>query len=242
MPEYTVIIQCRLSSKRLPNKILLKIGHKTFLEFLINRLKKIEGLKIVCAIAKEKGNSKLKRLLRNNKIDFFEGPEKNVLKRYYMTAKFYKCKNIIRITSDCPLIDHRLIEEGIKIFKSKKLDYLSNNLLQTFPHGLDFEIFNYKSLKKAYKNGNSFSEIEHVTEYIKKNKGVKKFNLKSKIILDKYYRWTLDTEKDLIFFRKLYKEYLIKNNNVKWKKIYNFLKKRNDISKINSSTHHFYFN
>jgi len=171
MDDFALIIQCRVSSSRLPKKILLKLGKNTLLEFLLNNLKKIKNLKIICAIAKEKGNKKLKDILNKNQINFYEGSVDNVLQRYYMAAKKFNCKkNIIRITSDCPLVDVGLIKKGINLFKNKKIDYLSNNLEPSFPHGLDFEIFTFKALEESIKQSTKKSEKEHVTEYIKKIK------------------------------------------------------------------------
>ena len=243
MDDFAVIVQCRVSSTRLPKKILLKLGKKTLLEFLLNNLKKIENLKIICAIAKEKGNKELKDILNKNQINFYEGSVDNVLHRYYMAAKKFNCKkNIIRITSDCPLIDVGLIKKGINLFMKRKIDYLSNNLEPSFPHGLDFEIFTFKALEETIKQCTKKSEKEHVTEYIKKNKKFKKINLKNNIKLDKYYTRTVDTNLDYKFIKVLYREFLIKKKIFNWVQVLNFLKKNNKINQINASTHHFYFN
>lgn len=243
MNDFALIIQCRLSSNRLPNKILLKLGPNTLLEFLLNNLKKLKNLELICAIAKEKNNKKLKDILRRNNIKFHEGPVNNVLKRFYITAKKYNCKkNIIRITSDCPLIDTDLLKKGIRLFQENKVDYISNNIEPSFPHGLDFEIFTFKALENAFKNSNKKSEKEHVTEYIKKNKKFKKINIKSQIKLDRYYRWTIDTKLDYKFVKVLYEKFLIKKKIFNWIQILNFLKKNQEIQQINASNHHFYFN
>ncbi len=243
MNDFSVIIQCRVSSNRLPNKILLKLGKKTLLEFLINNLKKLTDLELICAIAKERNNKKLKDILKKNNIKFYEGSVDNVLKRFYMTAKKFNCKkNIIRITSDCPLIDTNLLKRGIKLFKKSKVDYISNNIEPSFPHGLDFEIFTFEALEKAFKNSNKKSEKEHVTEYIKKNKKFKKINIKNHIKLNRYYRWTIDTKLDYKFIKILYKKFLVKKKIFNWIQILNFLKKNQKIQQINASNHHFYFN
>ena len=102
------IVQARIGSTRLPFKVLKKIGRKSVIEILLDRLlesKKTD--KVIVAIPK-KNNSVLKKLLIKNKINFFAGSEKNVLERYYKAALKFKGKNIIRITSDCPLIDAKL--------------------------------------------------------------------------------------------------------------------------------------
>ena len=90
------------------------------------------------------------------------------MERYYKCAKKYNAKNIIRITSDCPLVDPKLLEKLVSIYNKKRIDYLNNANPLSFPDGLDIEIFNFKSLKMAYLNARDRHEKEHVTPYIKK--------------------------------------------------------------------------
>ncbi len=119
------IVQARIGSTRLPFKVLKKIGRKSIIEILLDRLlesKKTD--KVIVAIPK-KNNSVLKKLLIKNKIDFFAGSEKNVLERYYKAALKFKGKNIIRITSDCPLIEDKLVEQSITLYENSNSDYTS---------------------------------------------------------------------------------------------------------------------
>ena len=115
-----IIVQCRIKSSRLKNKLLLKINGYHIIEILLMRLKKIQNVSLICALAKENDNQKLKEIIKKNNVDMFEGSDSNVLKRYYDAAKQNKLKTIIRITSDCPLIDPLLVENGIKLFNKKK--------------------------------------------------------------------------------------------------------------------------
>lgn len=230
-----VLVQCRLSSQRLPEKILKKINSKTIIEILIERLKKVDCDKVILVIANENNKEKLVKIAKKNKIDFFLGSKKNVLKRYYLAAKKFKIKNIVRVTSDCPLIDPKLINQGIKVYKKKKLDYLSNNLKISWPHGLDYEVFNFKALKLAhFKSSNSY-EKEHVTPYIKRSNRLKKFNIENKKInLDKYYRWTLDTQIDYDFLKALFKKNKRILKKFDWLYLLSFLKKNPVIQTINT--------
>ena len=98
----------------------------------------------------KKNNSVLKKLLIKNNIDFFAGSEKNVLERYYKAALKFKGKNIIRITSDCPLIDAKLVDQTIKLYENSNSDYTSNCYPRSFPDGLDVEVFSFKALKKPF--------------------------------------------------------------------------------------------
>jgi len=233
--KVAIITQCRVSSTRLPNKLLLKIKNFKIIDFFLKRIKKIKVDLIICAVANEKNNENLLRAISKNNVEIFLGSKNNVLKRTYLAAKKYKIKTVVRITSDCPLIDPSLVNKGLKIFKKKKLSYLSNNSPRTWPHGLDFEIFDIKLLKLAYLNGKLPNEKEHVTPYFKKIKKIKKFNLKNKIILDRYYRWTLDTKDDLIFFRKLINKYPQISKKYNWLNLYKYLKKYPQIQSLNTS-------
>ena len=139
--ENAIILQARLGSTRFPKKIFKKILNKTILEYLINRLK-ISKLtkKIIVATTTKKIDLPIVKLCRRMKIDCFRGSEKDVLKRYFDCAKKYNVKNIIRITSDCPLVDPFLIDKMYLIFKKKKIDYLSNTTpiyKSQFPNGMD---------------------------------------------------------------------------------------------------------
>ena len=236
-----IIVQCRTKSSRLKNKLLLKINGYCVIEILLMRLKKIKNADIICAIAKEKNNQNLKKIIKKNDVNFFEGSELNVLKRYYDASKQNKFRTIIRITSDCPLIDPLLIENGIKLFNKKKVDYLSNNLKQTWPQGLDFEIFSFKTLEKCFNSVKKNSEKEHVTEFIRSNSKFKKFNYKNSIKLKKYFRWTIDTKLDYQFFFFFFKKKPNLINDFSWINLYKYLNKNYKIQSINASSHHFYF-
>ncbi len=198
------IIQARVGSRRLPRKILKKINNKfNFIEFLIKRLlisKKISN--IIVAYPTSKKNNIIFNLLKKEKIQFFRGSEKNVLERYYKAAKFYKADIIVRITSDCPFSDPKLIDKFLRIFLKKNFDYYSNVSKRTYPAGFDIEIFNYKVLEFAYKKATSKYDKEHVTPYLIRSKKI----IKGVNILSNDYskmRVTLDTKEDLLKLRTI---------------------------------------
>ena len=140
------IIQKR--SKR-SNKVLLKLGKKTILEHVIERVKKVNFTKkIIIATTIKKKDEKIAQLAKINNCFFFKGSEKNVLQRYYECSKKFKLNTIIRICSDSPFIDPKIIDKAYKIFSKKKYDYVSNIVKPSYPAGMSVEIFNFKSLKK----------------------------------------------------------------------------------------------
>tara|TARA_B000000475_G_C15995593_1_gene446778 strand:+ start:227 stop:1000 length:774 start_codon:yes stop_codon:yes gene_type:complete len=202
---YAIIIQARLNSTRLKNKILKKI-HKnlTILDFLIIRLLKVfKSNKIIFALAKNPNNSKIINILDKYKIKYFEGSENNVLKRYFDCAKIFGVRNIIRVTSDCPLVDPYLIKNMYKSFRKNKLDYLANTLPEKnkkYPDGSDIEIFTFAALKKMYKLKLNKHDREHVTNKFWDSGKFKKKIFFSKIDFSQY-RYSLDYQSDLTIIK-----------------------------------------
>ena len=167
-----IIVQARLESTRLPNKILKIINKKTIIKTLFDRLKSSKLIdKIIFAIPKNIKNDELKKYIKKNRFEnLYEGSSENVLSRYYGAAKKFSSDIIVRITADCPLIDTKLLDQMIKKFIESNVNYLSNTLSPTYPDGYDIEIFDFETLKKTFKNAKEKLDKEHVTLYIKKNK------------------------------------------------------------------------
>ena len=195
----SIIIQARLGSKRLPNKVLKKINNKSIIEIIFERLSKSKRADdIIFAIPKNKQNLKLKNFITKRlKAKIFLGPENNVLKRYFMTAQKFNSDIIVRITSDCPFVDPSIVDQYINILKRNNLDYVYNGHPHTYPDGLDVEVFNFKSLKLANKYSKLKIQKEGVTRYFRDN--LKKFktkHIKSPIKNISKLRVTLDQEED----------------------------------------------
>ena len=145
------IIQARMGSERLPGKVLKKIGNDTVLGHVINRVKKIKNIdNIVVATTKLKTDNKIEEYCTKSNVKFFRGDNKNVLKRYYDTAKYFSADIIIRITADCPLIDPELCYKTIKPILNNYYDYTSNIHPPSFPDGMDIEALTFKTLKKNF--------------------------------------------------------------------------------------------
>ena len=190
------IVQARCNSVRFPNKIMRKIAGIPAIEYLYNRLSLSKELdKIVIATSKNKTNKKLINFCETNNINYFLGPENNVLKRYFDASKVFKADIIVRITGDSILIDPKLVDKIIKKFKTNKVDYVSNCEPPTFPDGLDVEVFSKKCLEKTYRLAKKAYDKEHVTTYIKSSKIFKKINYKNKTDYSNV-RWSLDQKED----------------------------------------------
>ena len=225
----SVIIQARVDSMRFPNKILKKIGNISAIEFLLKRVKKSQYVdKVIIAIPKNNKNNFLFKFLKKKGEIVFQGSAKNVLKRYYGACEKYNCKNIVRITGDCPFIDPKLVDKCIQSYFKNKVDYLSNVFPPTFPDGLDVEVFSKKVLEKIIKKKLTKEHKEHVTSYIRENyTQFKIFNLKNNKDLSNI-RITLDTEKDLTRLVRIVR-YFKNNIHFNWKKI---LKNKNVLKQL----------
>ena len=227
------IIQARMGSTRFPRKVLQNINPtKTVLEFLIDQLnysKKIEKIIIATTLLDE--DDEIEKICKKIGVRCFRGDAKNVLDRYYKCAKHFGTKNIMRITSDCPLVDPELVDQGIKKFDENKFDYVENSQGQ-FPHGVDYCIFRFNELENAWKNAKLPSEKEHVIPYIlKKIDQERYFNFQSEKNYSKI-RITLDYPEDLVLLQKVVSE--INSQPIMLKDIITLFEKNPNLLKINS--------
>lgn len=203
------IIQARTGSTRFPNKILKKILDKPALIRVLERVKKIKILdEIVVATTPLKKDDTIVKIVRgyDKSIKIFRGSEMDVLDRYYQATLKFNLNIIIRITSDCPLIDPQISDLVVRKFLDDKYDYCSNCLFRTFPLGLDTEVFSFRTLGRAWQDTTSNHDREHVTPYIRRHPDkFRIFNLKNSKNLS-YLRWTLDYPEDLKFISQVYQE------------------------------------
>lgn len=216
MVKVVAIIQVRTNSTRLPNKIFKNLpffAKETLLSNIVLRLKEIKEINnIVIATTSEEKDDVVEEYCKKNNILFYRGSEKNVLERYYETAKYYGADVILRMTGDNPIIDVSIIRDVLsKFLKDNKIDYLKTKNL---PLGMGVEIFNFKSLEKNYKNSILDYEKEHVTPYFYKT-NPKYFNI---IEIEKEnseeisnIRLTVDCIEDYIFICCLFDELYLKN-------------------------------
>ena len=211
--NFIAIVEARTGSKRLPNKVMMKLNTKEVILYLVDRLKLSKKInKIVVATTEKKKDDKLVNLLKKQNIEYFRGSENNVLKRVYFAAKKYKADNIVEISGDSPLIDPKIIDDAIKFLKiNNHVDYL--NVDHGLPGGIGFEIIKFMSLKKSYQFSTKKYEKEHVTPYIIKNP--RKFNsfyfiANKKLKYPMNLSFLLDEKEDYLFLQKITS--LIKKN------------------------------
>ena len=213
-----LITQARIGSTRFPGKVLKSLGSSTILGIHLQRLKKSKLLDhIIVATTWELGSEEIVSISKKEKVNFFKGSTNDVLDRFYKAAKPFFPDFVVRVTSDCPLIDPKLLDSIIKKTIDKDLDYCSNVLDDSYPDGQDVEVFKFSVLKEAWLNSNLKSEREHVTPYIIKNTDFKggnlyrslNYNINSKF---SHIRMTVDEEEDLKTIRCLINELGINND------------------------------
>jgi spore coat polysaccharide biosynthesis protein SpsF len=209
--NYSVIIQARMGSTRLPGKILKPLSDKPMLLHVYERLhKSININQIIIATTDLAEDDIVENFCVQNNIKCFRGSSDDVLSRYYYASLQYSCEVIIRITADCPLIDPKIIDAMIFDFDNyfDEIDYLSNTLKRSFPRGLDTEIFKFGSLETSFNKSSLRSEREHVTPYIYNNPDTFRLkNFLNEVDLSAH-RWTVDTIEDFnlveIIYNKLF--------------------------------------
>ena len=205
------IVQARIGSSRLPGKILMDLAGKPMLHHVVDRLsysKLINKTVIATTVLPE--DDRTEEYCTANNFNCFRGSSSDVLSRYYEAAVKFGADIIIRITSDCPVIDPIIIDRMLSSFlgsrKEERLDYMSNVIERTFPRGLDAEIFTFPALEKTNREASEDFEREHVTPFIYRHPELFKLrNFSNQPDLSRH-RWTVDTEEDLRLIKEIYKE------------------------------------
>jgi spore coat polysaccharide biosynthesis protein SpsF len=229
------IIQARLGSTRLPRKVLLEIMERPLLSYMIERVKKATHIdKIVIATTTNKIDNDIETLCSVENIACFRGNENDVLDRYYKCALKYEAKTVVRLTSDCPLIDPNLIDDVVNHFqKNKNYDYVANTAPPpgTYPDGMDVEVFSYEALEKAWHLAKKKSEREHVTFFFWKNPDL--FDTFRYDHTSDYsrYRLTIDYYEDFMLIEKIINHF--KHLNYTMDAIIAYLEKNDELLKLN---------
>lgn len=227
------IVQARMGSTRLPGKVMKPIGGRPVLWHVINRLKAAGMIDdIVIATTDNPADDIIQEWCSLNGVGCHRGSTDDVLDRYFYAARSARAKTIVRITSDCPLIDPALVDRAIRKFGEGGFDYVS--LDPSFPDGLDCEVFSFEALEKAYMSAALSSEREHVTPYIWKRTQL--FRV-CKIMSEKDLsgmRWTVDDERDLRLVTAIYDGISAGERVFHMDEILGFLEKNQDLLAINA--------
>ena len=225
------ITQARTGSTRFPNKIMIKIEDETLLSIHVNRIKKSKKINSIIIATTSKAKDDIIELeSKKLNVSCYRGEEEDVLDRFYRAAKPYKPDFVVRLTSDCPLIDPSLIDMIIEATVNSKVDYCSNTLIESYPDGQDVEVFSFNSLKKAWEESVLMSDREHVTPYMKKN--FKVLNVHSNNMKFNKVRMTVDEPSDFVVIKRLVDKLGL---NEKWENYTNLYLNDKTISNTNDS-------
>ncbi len=200
------IIQARMSSTRLPRKMLADIAGRPMLWHVANRVKRARHVdQVVVATSDQPADEPIEDFCRAEGIECFRGSMDDVLDRFHQAARHYKADAVVRITGDCPLIDPEVIDKVVARYLEGDLDYASNYLRYSFPDGLDTEIFSFSALEYAGQYATEPRQREHVVPFIKNHDGFRKANVGNENDLSQeQHRWVVDEPRDLDFVREVY--------------------------------------
>jgi spore coat polysaccharide biosynthesis protein SpsF len=169
--KVAVVTQARATSTRLPAKVLLEVGGRTYLEHHVDRLRD-SGLPVIVATTTNSDDDPIVKLATRAGIPYFRGSENDVLSRFAGAAREYGLDGVVRVTSDCPLIDGEIVASGVERWRAENDEnvYLSNCLERTHPRGMDYEVFSAARLFDADERATLPADREHVTPYLHQNR------------------------------------------------------------------------
>lgn len=238
-PNIVTVVQARMGSTRLPGKVMLPLADKPLILRMYERvsLSQFAG-EIVIAITNDESDNKLFELCKQNNINVFRGHSFDLLDRHYKAAQKFNADVVLKIPSDCPLIDPEIIDKVILYYINNKenYDFVSNLHPPTYPDGNDVEVMSFETLQTAWLNAKKDFEREHTTPYIWENPD--KFRIgnvrwETGVDYSMTYRFTIDYKEDYEFIKKVYNQLYPKNKRFGLNDILNLLEAKPEIKKIN---------
>jgi spore coat polysaccharide biosynthesis protein SpsF len=200
------IVQARQRSTRLPGKVLLPLAGRPVLVHVLERCTAIPGVDIVvCAVPEGPADDAVAALAASTGARVFRGDEQDVLGRYLGAARAVDANVVLRVTSDCPLIDPGVCGAVLALRRTEAADYATNNMPPSWPHGLDCEAFTRAALEAADAAATEPHDREHVTPWIRRNPALRRANLPAPPSCRAEQRWTLDFPEDFAFLEALFR-------------------------------------
>jgi len=233
------IIQARMSSSRLPGKVLLPLGGDTVLGCVVGRLRRASRLdSLAIATSTDAPDAAIGEAARALGVACYRGPLDDVLERFAMAARQCGADTVVRITADCPLIDPQVVDAMVQQFDDAAAagapcDYLSNALARTFPRGLDAEVLSRDALLRAAAQATQPFEREHVTPYIYREAGGFRICHHRAARDLSSHRWTLDTPEDYRFLVRVYELLGSRWREAGYEEIAGLLDRHPEITQIN---------
>lgn len=236
------IIQGRMSSSRLPGKILLDLDGQPMLDHVVERVRMAESVdEVIVATTTDPSDGPAAELCAQRGIPCERGSLYDVLDRFYQAAKAHRADVIVRVTADCPLVDPQLIDQTVRAFFDTGADFAANRLpppwKRTYPIGLDVEVCSFTALETAWREAKAPHEREHVLPYLYETPGRFRVHV---INADEDYghlRWTVDTPEDLEAVRGLF-SLLGGRRDLTWQEILAVWQAHPELELINREVNH----
>ena len=246
--RFLTTIEARMTSSRLPGKVLTKIQNKYVLEILIRRIQRSKYVdKVIIATTSNKEDDPIVELARNLKVKYYRGSENDVLGRLVGAIQDFPEEHVIQLTGDNPVIDASIIDYMANYYLESDFDFLTNNGLMNMKHhylplGMDVSIFKKRDLINIERKTNDPEDREHPTLYFYRT-GKNTYKIKNLQFPERWnnknnYRLTLDTEDDLYVISKICENFKDNLYTFKLEDVYSYLEKNPDISNKNISIAH----
>lgn len=235
--KVVIINQARMTSTRLPGKVLKEVLGKPLLEYQVERLRRVElANKIVIATTINVTDQPIVDLCKRLEIPYYRGSEDDVLSRYYEAAEIHQADIVLRVTSDCPLIDPEIVDQAIRLYldHQEEYDYVSTDLVPSYPRGMDVEVFPFRVLKQAFCEAGTQLEREHVTPFI--HRKPERYNL-ANLACDSdvsKYRLTVDTQEDFALIKAVIEDLYPVNSQFNLCDIINLIKDKPGLFELNT--------
>jgi glutamate-1-semialdehyde 2,1-aminomutase len=232
--KIVAIVQARMGSTRLPNKVMKPICGRPMIELLLARLERAHTLdQIVLATSVDERNQQLADHVSNLGFNVFRGSEDDVLDRYLQAAKGSAAEAVVRITGDCPLVDPDLVDSVVKAFLDSGVDYLSNTAPPTYPDGLDIEVFTRSALERAATETDKLFDREHVTPFLRESGLFSTAAVAHDEDLSAL-RWTVDEPEDFSVIERVF-EHFSPRVEFTWKEVLDLQRAQPELFSLNEA-------
>lgn len=232
------IIQARMSSTRLPGKVLMDINGKPMLMYMVERVSAAALIdKVIVITSIDSSDDPIDQFCERNKILLYRGSLEDVLDRYYKAAAHYQVDTVVRLTADCPLIDPDMIDKVVTMYKECKYDYVGNTIPPKWsvPVGMDVEVFSFEKLAQLSREVNNGTDREHVTFYFWKHPDIFKIHRYESEEALSHFRLTVDYEEDFRLVKAVFDNLYCKNPFFSLTEIVGFLNENPDVFGINNN-------
>ncbi|GAP05296.1 spore coat polysaccharide biosynthesis protein F, CMP-KDO synthetase homolog [Anaerolinea thermolimosa] len=236
------IVQARMASSRLPGKVLRELGGEPMLAWVVERCRRASTVNsVLVATTTDSADDPVVALCAERGWPVFRGSQFDVLDRFYQAARWAKADVVVRVTADCPLIDPKVVDQVVREFFEREVDFAANRLpppwKRTFPIGLDTEVCTFSALERAWREATQKYEREHVMPYLYDEPGrFKIFILQHEPDLG-HLRWTVDTPEDLDLLRAIVSR-LKGRMDFSWEEVLAIFEREPQLAEINASVNH----